>query len=68
MFHEISLQHRVLSRAGHQAARVFHRIHASFWIIGCILPGRCASPSIVLSPRRPTTFFRRTAVSACINC
>ena len=68
VFHEVSLQHSVLSCAGHPAARVLHRIHASFWTIGCILPGRCASPSIVLSPRRPTTFFMRSAVSVCINC
>jgi len=67
VFHEVLLQHRVLSRAGHPAARVLHRIHARYWIIGCILPGRCASPFIVLSPSRPTTFLRRTAGSACIN-
>jgi len=67
VFHEVSLQHRVLSCAGHPAARVLHCVHASLWIIKSILPGRCASRSIVVSPRRPTTFFRRTAVSACVN-
>ena len=67
VFHEDSLQHRVLSCAGHTAARVLHCMHASLWIMRSILPGRCASRSIVFSPHSPTTFFRRTAVSACVN-
>jgi len=67
MFHEVSPEHGVLSRVGHPAARGLHCIHASLWIIACVLPGRCASPSMVLSPKSSTTFFRRTTATACVN-